>query len=97
MALLTHHIGVAIKDFLEGQEIEGEPASRNEPFSDEKYTIETVHLADPNNPILVTSGGIFKIVILAANTAPRIEPRPMKDITPPRGGQTRYEDDDETY
>jgi hypothetical protein len=64
MALTTAHIGFAIRDHLEGRVIQGDEATRNDPFSDEQYEIEFVDISDVHNPVLHTSGGVFKVVIL---------------------------------
>jgi len=84
MTLFTTHVGWAIREFLQGQAIDGEPASRENPFSEEKYYVEHVDVSDASNPVLFTSGGTFKLIILRIDTpVVQIEPaRNMKDITP---------------
>jgi len=75
MSLFTTHIGYAIRDCLEGKAIEGEQASRMDPFSDEQYEVIHVDCTDASNPIMMTSGGTFKIIILRIDETPRyIEP-----------------------
>ena len=64
MMLSTTHIGFAIRDLMEGQEIDGERPSSENPFADERYEIYRVDVTDANNPWIHTSGGTFKIIIL---------------------------------
>jgi len=79
MTLSTGHIGVAIKDYLEGREIDGELPSRQNPFADEKYYIEHVDISDPHNPRIFTSAGMFKLIILKDGTPqPHTPPEPKR-------------------
>jgi len=64
MSLFTTHIGFAIRDALQGCEIEGEQASRMDPFADEKHYVEQVDITDASNPVIYTTGGTFKVIIL---------------------------------
>jgi hypothetical protein len=79
VSLFTTHIGFAIRDFLEGKEIDGEQASRDNPYADEKYEVEHIDISDASNPIIYTSGGVFKVIILRVDPPKQV---PMKDITP---------------
>lgn len=86
VSLLTSHIGWAIKDFLEEREIQGSPVTRADPFADEQYRINIVDVTDPHNPVLFTTGGVFRISIIRVDAPEEPQPRPMKDITPPDKG-----------
>jgi hypothetical protein len=64
MTLSTAHIGIAIKDFLEGKQIVSEPANREDPYGEEYAFIESIDVSDPHNPWIHTDQGTFKIIIL---------------------------------
>lgn len=77
MSLTTNHIGWAIRDFMEGREIEGERASSANPFAEEKEFIEHIDCSDPSNPMIFTSAGTFKLIILRVDAPPHyVEPAP---------------------
>jgi hypothetical protein len=79
VSLSTVHIGFAIRDFLEGREIEGGQVTRENPFADEKYEIEHIDISDSSNPVIYTSGGVFKLIILKVDPPrQRIAPEPRE-------------------
>ena len=86
MSLFTTHIGYAIKDFLENRDIEGEQATRGNPYADEKYRIEHVDVSDASNPMVHTSGGVFKLIIVRVDAPARsIQPQMQRlEEIPPK-------------
>ena len=96
VTLSTGHIGIAIKDFLEGREIEGEPPSRMNPFADEKYYVEHVDISDPHNPRIFTSAGMFKLIILKEGSPESYAPPQPKQLPKTITGTLLWKPGDKT-
>ena len=94
MTLSTARIGIAIRDFLEDREIESDPASRDDPYGEERAYIKFVDVSDPHNPVIHTDQGVFKIVILkvgdSSRPVPQRKPLPKSLLLKP----TRFKDED---
>lgn len=80
MTLSTARIGIAIRDLLEGKDIDSDPANRDDPYGDERAFIEFVDVSDPDNPVLYTDQGIFKIIILKIGDPGNYVPPKPKQI-----------------
>ena len=72
--LSTAHIGFAIRDLLEGKDIDGDAATRANPFADEKHHIDFVDISDVHNPVIYTSGGVFKVIIIRVDPPRKLIP-----------------------
>jgi hypothetical protein len=62
--LTTADIGVAIRDHLEDKEVEALDWEGDAVTTDDKFEIQWVDLSDAHNPIVHTTGGIFRVSIV---------------------------------